>query len=484
MNQLFLMAKTIIKTSKDKTGAGANGSSCTQNALSGRFTIATAVSSATLVIAMAASLIAAPVASAQSVSVPPATAQNSQEWNEESIRTTYQKIKSESVAVQGISADFFNDVIARRFINRADWESYISQNKHNPRCVYSPKPQTWDNWIETTVNDVSSAVKEKRALTVDLLKEWNRSALTKTLPDFIDIGELKHHMNYGKNVERRDALTKKEIAELQAIYFPAADGANAAAALSWMPLTCKEDINIKNMKIPYKVSRRDCWDIYKHAKKKASTSKDKVSRMTPEQKEDYDFWVRTVKDMDQGLLFDRWYWYACWPAPTAQELAKQDKQCGMIKYADPSKAPTILQSILDNVNQYVATSTNAQSSSEASREDVISFALKTQRQVVALHPFNKGNGRVSRWVMDYITESQNLPPILIKDMNRDLTTPWQEYLANGRAGMQESVSRMQQCMQVVKSVGVSQAKNSVCGVSPYSIERAQNQTECDDVNNQ
>jgi hypothetical protein len=54
-----------------------------------------------------------------------------------------------------------------------------------------------------------------------------------------------------------------------------------------------------------------------------------------------------------------------------------------------------------------------QSIAEDSPEKAISFAAEAYQKLVSIHPFSDGNGRVTRFVMDYALIRLGFPPALI-----------------------------------------------------------------------
>lgn len=327
------------------------------------------------------------------------------------------------------------DVAARRFINRPDWERFVAEGGKNPRDVYEPKPATWNNWQITTDTEVQKAVDEKLPLTIDSLLSWNKIALQNTVPDYVHGGELKLYGNYGGCTSRNKALTAKEVEALLSVRF---ENENESA-LKWIPLVCAEDLPAK-MDLPG--PNPECQLVW-----------DKAQRW----KNENQFWSDTANSMDLGVFTEQWYWFACWPRSLpALQPNHESTQCGMIVYPQPETVRIRLQKILDQVNEYFTT--------QGSPKDPIRFALKIQRQLVALHPFNKGNGRGSRWVMDYITLRSGLPPILIRNMDFDLSTDFETYVAQGYDGATEALTRAATCLNRYSKESYQELQKTICGM--------------------
>jgi hypothetical protein len=70
--------------------------------------------------------------------------------------------------------------------------------------------------------------------------------------------------------------------------------------------------------------------------------------------------------------------------------------------------------------------------------DPVAFAAEAQRQLVSIHPFADGNGRMSRLVMDHALQAENLPPSLLRDPNLDYLVPSELWAEEVRQGVIES----------------------------------------------
>jgi fido (protein-threonine AMPylation protein) len=70
--------------------------------------------------------------------------------------------------------------------------------------------------------------------------------------------------------------------------------------------------------------------------------------------------------------------------------------------------------------------------------DPVAFAAAAQREMVSIHPFCDGNGRMSRLIMDHALESRGLPPALLRDPNIDYMVTSAAWQAEVRAGVVET----------------------------------------------
>ncbi|MFN8370243.1 MAG: Fic family protein, partial [Bacteriovoracaceae bacterium] len=362
----------------------------------------------------------------------------------------FHKLKEEYSRL-GVNPLKIKDLIARRFINRNDWEKYLNKKMNTkeaiqPADVYSPAPVTWQNWRNVTDNYIDKKIKEKGEVTLDELVKWNGEALVGTLPSYVKIS-LKNTNNMGSNVTKATALNDLEIENIQNIKIPGPKDKNSE--IKWVYAKCVEDL-----KFPIKLPNEnpDCQAYYNWVK--AIEDKD-------------EFGKKVVKQMEKGELVDAPYSFYCWPRDTKDGGFRDGqikKHCGFLEYPPTESSKESFEKIIHNVNESI----NGKNQSV----DPIKTAIDHQIQVVGLHPFNKGNGRTSRWVMDYITLSNDLPPILINDMNVDLSTPEKAYYLKAKRGVHHSLLIMQRCLELYKkaekSVKLKEAlQKSECGIDEF-----------------
>ncbi|MGZ3688808.1 MAG: Fic family protein [Bdellovibrionota bacterium] len=339
------------------------------------------------------------------------------------------------------------EVISRRFINRYDWMRYREKQEKagaaiDPKETYQPAPTTWTNWQQTTEEQVQKQALSLKPVTLAQILRWNKSALVATLPSYVHGGKLKDIPNFGSNVMREDALSSDEIQAIREFRFTG----EKEPALEWTPLYCRDEL-------PARVSlpgpNPQCQAAYEKAKSKARDP----------------FWAQTKSDLENGLLYDahlnKWYWYACWPRLPEAEAKKRTKNCGMIRYSDPKKAKGRLENLLRQVNTYLK--------ELAPPEDPIDFAAHVERQLVAIHPFTRGNGRAARWMMDFVTTRSGVPPILVPEMDRDLSTFDEAAGVAARQGLAQELRIMDRCIKRYEAATtkeeVAAIQKSECGQS-------------------
>ncbi len=324
------------------------------------------------------------------------------------------------------------DHIARRFINPPDWHAYKSRSPSviRPEEVYEPKPSTWLNWQRTTLGPVAELARSQKPIQLSDLLKWNEDALIGTLSPHTKIGQLKNVRNIGRNIKKREALDASEIEAL------------ASLGLEYTPLKCEEDLpeNIKpDLSIAECKSTKTLTHIWKFEPYKSVAS---------------DF---SGKTFPREELAKKFYWYACWPRARAPERAGE-RVCGMFDYPDVRHAGPGMKTLLQEVEAF------EKCAKEPTKIDSFAYLLDLQRRVVALHPFNKGNGRNSRWLMDVLAERLGYPPLLVADMNKDLSTPFDKHLKGVEEETRKGLDILKNCLERHKSDNIRGVQASACGI--------------------
>ena len=60
----------------------------------------------------------------------------------------YQKLKAQWKKIDPTDSTQIVSIIAPRFISEKDWQASNLKGNYNPRLIYTPIPQTWDQWYE------------------------------------------------------------------------------------------------------------------------------------------------------------------------------------------------------------------------------------------------------------------------------------------------------------------------------------------------
>ncbi|MEO5667694.1 MAG: hypothetical protein ABIR96_06535 [Bdellovibrionota bacterium] len=328
-----------------------------------------------------------------------------------------------------------NDVVARRFINPPDWEAYLQTHPVvNPKEVYSPRPTVWENWLRTAQGPVKTLAQSNDSVALPHLLDWNQDAQMGVYGS-PEVGVLKNHDNYGRNILKRDALNLSEIGSLESL------------GLHFEPLICQEDLPAL---IKADLSRPECAEVYKNSEPLATDDPTKtIARLV----------VRKGIDATQvspDKMAKRWYWFACWPRAA---LPKNDTEraCGMFKYPSVKDVPSRISVILAEAKTF-------QSCENSADIDSFGYILDAQRRMVALHPFNKGNGRVSRWFMDVLAEKTGLPALIGVNMNTDVSTPMGDYTHEIQTATEKSLETLSTCLTRYESENFEGLQSSRCGM--------------------
>jgi len=333
------------------------------------------------------------------------------------------EILEKSYQSQGKNPLYIQDLIARRFINLPDW---LKKRHEDVRYIYNPAPLTWDRWQKTALGLVQQIIDEKKDLSIPILMDWHKSALSGKLADGINVGNFKVSKNYGMNTKKAWALSADEIANLEKFRWTV----DPDLRINWTYLTCQEDLKPEMTLL----SQESCKDILQESNKLTNL-------FNP-------FWKKTKQELKNNILMnesgkENWFWFACWPKIENPEEAfftssqGIQKACGMIEYPNPQAVQRTLQSIIESINHFFQ---------QPNGNDPLAFAILKQREFVALHPFADGNGRMSRWIMDIILLRSGLFPIYLPDMNIDLSLSLESYYQYALQSMNESLEIMEHCL--------------------------------------
>jgi Fic family protein len=66
--------------------------------------------------------------------------------------------------------------------------------------------------------------------------------------------------------------------------------------------------------------------------------------------------------------------------------------------------------------------------------------------LVVIHPFTDGNGRTSRFVMDFILQSYGLPTPVLDTMDDDVYVNEDEWAAEVKQGLENTIVRIKECI--------------------------------------
>jgi hypothetical protein len=306
-------------------------------------------------------------------------------------------------------------ILAHRFINTNDWV----KSEFAGQCVESTYGKNvWVNWYQAALK-VSESISSGEPLSMEVLNRWRGVAMN------VDASKINNQIktsdNFGSNVNKSSSLTLKEIKNLTSLVITNMSN----PLLKWTSLVCKDDLNMSNINL---LKQTSCLDILADAKKYLKINNKDV------------FWLKTERDLEANKLIGTWYWYACWPRIQETMANKNAKYCGMVHYL-PSSTQVIklLKELIVRINAFIS------QKDFNSTESIIKFAITSQREFVAIHPYPKGNGRMSRFVMDYILANHNIPSVWIEDMDKDLAITEEDYFKMVINSINETTDKIYNC---------------------------------------
>ncbi len=372
----------------------------------------------------------------------------------------YRTLSKQFKKITGHNTSRIKDIAARRFINLPDWQEHLNESPIiNPAQVYHPMPDTWEHWQRTAFHLVDKFAKGKKPLSMKQIKHWHKGSLSGKLNDGVKAGELKLSLNYGANFLQAWALTNKQISNIQNFKF--SDG---VSKLHWTDLKCKEDLEMQGNDISKNYDLREhtksCQELYETSLK--YYKKDELWLEAKEKLEKNDLFS------DRNPKWARWFWFACWPRSKSKKtsffqkfqdlftatrtIAEEKKRCGMVHYPGPEKVKELLAKLIDKINRYTLQNSSKTSKYQSMKStNDLKFAILIQRELAAIHPFQDGNGRISRFLMDYITIKLDLPFLFIPDMNNDYSASFETYYSWVLDGIKETNSIIQDCIQRYQS---------------------------------
>jgi hypothetical protein len=114
--------------------------------------------------------------------------------------------------------------------------------------------------------------------------------------------------------------------------------------------------------------------------------------------------------------------------------------CGFYTYPDQDVLEDQIDLLLADINPRIERFYNG------SNEDPVAVAARAQRWLVSIHPFRDGNGRTTRFVMDYILTSLGLPPPILDEMNLDTSVSETDWAQEVGEGMRRYNTLLGQCL--------------------------------------
>ena len=280
-----------------------------------------------------------------------------------------------------------SDLYSPRMINPTEWEKKKDSVDYNPYIFYNPAPKTFDGW-QRGAKLVAERVMKNRVtgrpepLTLDWLRQVHASALDGLIGTS---GNFRHHGEVGLAISTQGALTLEQADAVRASEYKSIKDASKGI----MQFTTTECFEHKPVEFQRKFN----------------------------------------EEFARTRMFNWAYWPAIDPKKTYSAEDGTQKQCGYITYADLDEVPQQMDLFLKEIN-----GTMTSWGSEKPQGDPILTAARAQRWFISIHPFEDGNGRMSRFLMDTVLMSLGLPASIINDQNNDVyytEKQWAEELGRG-----------------------------------------------------
>ena len=285
------------------------------------------------------------------------------------------------------------NLTAPRFINLPNWIKKGPSKNYNPWLVYDPAPQTWKSWAAGSAFLESQTRANAYTENVrPLTLEWIKDLHKISLGGGLDerAGTIRKTGEVGKAISKAYALTRQQISGMTA----------APSTITWHSTKCLDDQSPEFI-TQFRATRS--------------------------------FVTTNWPDTDAQIFFiDQ----------------GQEKQCGYYDYPGADLVPGQLQAWLNYANQ-TATELNSRLISV----DPIARAAKIQKWFVSIHPFADGNGRISRFMMDYFFKSLGLPAPILKDMDNDLYFSDANWTAEVSFGLDLAVRTAERCAKDLSTPG-------------------------------
>lgn len=278
---------------------------------------------------------------------------------------------------------------APRFIDAEHWLRVAAEKNYNPWFVYDPAPMTWEKWENSrALLDLRASENRRRQkpalLSVQFLLKLHTQQMFGLLKE---TGIFRKVDDIGLAVQRKKALTRSD---LEVLRMNANAGAGAIPSVGWVQTGCYEDID-------------------------PSLSKEKPT-------------------LDELMI-------ATFPLEPKSFLDANgvEKECGYLTYPEKEHVPALFRRWLMDLNSRTLRMSRGESI------DPFITVARAQKRFIAIHPFEDGNGRMSRFVVDYLLQSLGLPPPLLTDFDRDLFTTEEEWAEAIGKGVLRALETLESC---------------------------------------
>ena len=285
------------------------------------------------------------------------------------------------------------DLHATRMINPPTWLAMRKASNYSPWFVYQPAPSTWGMWEngaaiidnETAQNYADGHVP---AVSREFLMTVHKAALS-GLSDQAD--QYRQQMELGRAWSRSNSLTKAQSEALVKFEHRSLEN-KKLSLISWHPTSCLED--------------RDP-EFQKWYPQQSTTDLTKWPEIDPR-----------VFYVEKG----------------------HRKQCGYILYAPFPE----VQAQLDKWLNFLNTILKSWGTRHA-QGDPLFTASKAARWFIGIHPYVNGNGRTSRFTMEYILKSIGLPSPILANMDYDIVSTEEEWALEIGRGIRRAILVAENC---------------------------------------
>ncbi len=304
---------------------------------------------------------------------------------------------------------------APRFINLPDWLSNRTNRATSALTIYEPAPSTWLSW-EKGAQVIDSEARKNfdqqkiPILTMDFLKDLHATALNGLLDS---AGQFRQGGEIGMALNLKSSLTRTQLVGLKNNEYRGVLNRDTKI-VGFNPTHCLE-----------------------HRTEEFKTEWSKQ---------------RSFKRVLWPMIDNQRYFV---------DAKGIERQCGYFTYAPLDEVKPQIESWLAYVNAATATWGSQQPDG-----DPILVAARAQRWFVSIHPYEKGNGRVSRFVMEWLLQSLGLPAPVLEDMNEDLYMTEKQWAAEVGEGILRAVSAVEECAQNPATLGCAEIAKSLEGEKP------------------
>jgi hypothetical protein len=321
----------------------------------------------------------------------------------------YERAKAAAREAGIIDTTRIADVRAPRFIANKDWLSHTTGlfSNYDPRFIYSTsdgaRGSVWSGWdkaanrIDGLANHLARMSErgytDRYNFSVDWIRNTHLNSLGASEPKIA--GRFRTDFVLGTEINRETAPAVAEIKVALASSYPSAI-LKGATILTWEDTVCFDDIPL--------------------------------------------FKKFSVRSGDRGLKIDN--------LPKGGGAYTDSngivRHCGTYQYSSPSEIAVQLGRLGDDLTTRMNLLLSGRGAGNPSADPIL-IGAHAQRWFVSIHPFDGGNGRTSRFIMDFLVQSVGLPTPVLADMTRDLVTPEPAWALEVGRGMVRTVETIEAC---------------------------------------